>query len=83
MIEADWTSLVDEVWVTVVPEDAVIQRLKKRTGLSEAESRARIGAQLSTAERAKHAQVVINTDCTLEEVKAEVKRLWEKRLAGA
>ena len=77
LLEAGWTSLVDEVWVTVVSEDTVLRRLEKRTGLSEEEVLARIHSQLSTEERVRHADVVINTDCDLDEVKTKVKELWK------
>ena len=77
LIEAGWTSLVDEVWVTVVPEATVLKRLEGKVGLSKQESLARIRSQLSSAERVKHADVEINTDCSLDEVKLKVKELWE------
>ena len=32
LIEAKWTSLVDEVWVTAAPEDIVVQRVMARNG---------------------------------------------------
>ena len=78
LIEAGWTDLVDEVWVTAAPEERVIGRLQNRSGLDEEQARSRIRAQLSVEERARHADAVINTDCTIEETKAEVDRLWEK-----
>jgi len=51
LLEAGWSSLVDEVWVTVAPESAVLRRLTDRAGLSEAESLARIRSQLSSEEQ--------------------------------
>ena len=77
LLEAGWTSLVDEVWVTVAPESTVVRRLTERSGLSEQETLARIRSQLSSAERVKHADVVIDTDCTLDELRARVGELWE------
>jgi len=82
LIEAGWTSLVDKVWVTTAPEATVLKRLKKRGGLSEAESRARIHSQLPTEERLKYANVVIDTNCDLKELKAKVKELWQKFKTG-
>ncbi len=79
LIEAGWASLVDEVWVTVASESTVLRRLRERTGLSPAESLARIRSQLSSAERTKHAGVVIDTDCDYDEVRAKVGELWEAR----
>ena len=76
LVEAQWTGIVDEVWVTVAPEDTVLERLQNRTGLSEEQARARIRAQLSSEERARYADVVIDTDCDLSEVRTTVDELW-------
>ena len=78
LLEAGWTSLVDEVWVTVATEPTVLRRLQERVGLSKKESLARIRLQLSSEERINRADVVINTDCSLDEVKTRVRELWEK-----
>jgi dephospho-CoA kinase len=78
LIEANWTPLVDEVWVTTAPESVVLERLKKQRGLAEEQTLARIRSQLSNEERLKHADVVITNEGNLEEVKARVKELWVK-----
>jgi dephospho-CoA kinase len=80
LIEADWKDLVDTVWVTVAPEDVVLKRLRERGGLSEDQARARIGSQISSEERSKHADEIINTDCQLSEVGDRVEELWKKLL---
>lgn len=82
LIEANWTSIVDEVWVTVAAEATVLERLKEKLGLSELESLARIRTQLPSEERIKHADVVIDADCDLDELKAKVKQLWHRFQAG-
>lgn len=81
LIEAKWTDLADEVWVVVASEDNVVKRLKQQRGMSEKEILARIRSQLSTEERVKHADVVINNNGDIDEMKAKVKELWE-RLGG-
>ena len=78
LIEANWTPLVDEVWVTVASEPTVLRRLSERGGgLSEPEALARIRSQLSLEERVKRADVVINNDGNLDELKARVRELWQ------
>ncbi len=69
---------VDEVWVTFAPEPVVLKRMKEKSGMSEEQALARIRSQLSSEERLKHADVVIDTDCSLKELKARVKGLWGK-----
>ena len=78
LIEANWQSLVDEIWVTVTPEDTVIKRLKEQRGLDEEQTRARIRSQLANDERMKYADVLINNNGDLDEIGAEVKALWDK-----
>lgn len=82
LVEAGWGSMVDEVWVTSAPEPTVLRRLQERSGLSAAESLARIRAQLPAEERRKHADVIINTDCSLEELRDRVRELWRKTTEG-
>ncbi|MCK5576820.1 MAG: dephospho-CoA kinase [Dehalococcoidales bacterium] len=79
LIEARWTALVDELWVTVAPEDVVLKRLEQGMGLSHEEAEARIRAQLSQEEKVKHATAVIDTDCSLGELKGRVEGQWRQR----
>ena len=78
LVEAGWTSLVNEVWVTVASEATVLRRLRERTGLSEQEAKARIQTQLPNKERIKHTDIVIDTDCSFDELETKVKGLWLK-----
>ena len=67
---------VNEVWVTAAPESTVLQRTKGRSGLPEEQTLARIRSQLSAEERLKHADVVIDNDCSLDELRQRVGALW-------
>ncbi len=78
LLEANWTPLVDEVWVTVASESTVVQRTRERTGLPEEQIRARIHSQLSNEERTKQAKVVITNDGDLEELRVKVEELWQE-----
>jgi dephospho-CoA kinase len=78
MLENDKTWQVDEIWVTTANEKTVLNRLKARSGYAEEEAKTRIHAQLTSEERIKQARVVINTDCTLDELKVRVAAEWEK-----
>ena len=78
LIEAGWTSLVDEVWVAVASEAVVLKRLKEQRQMEAAQTLARIRSQLSSEERVKHADAVINNDGDLDEMKAKVRELWAR-----
>ena len=76
LIEASWATKVDQLWITTAAEATVLERLD-RTGLSYDETMARIRSQLADSERLKLADVVIDTDCSLDELKLKVSRLWQ------
>ena len=78
LVEAGWASLVDEVWVTTAPEPVILGRLEERTGMTEQESLARMRSLLTSEERLKHADTIIDTDCTLDELRKKVKELWHR-----
>ncbi|MBM3118149.1 MAG: dephospho-CoA kinase [Chloroflexi bacterium] len=76
LIEAGWTPLVNQVWVTTAPEATIIKRLKSSRGLTEEQIQTRLRSQMPQEEKAKQADVVINTDCPMDELKAKVAELW-------
>ncbi len=78
LIEAGWTSLVDEVWVTVAPRETVLKRLREREKLSREEAMSRIRSQMSRSERLKRADVVIDTNVSLDELRAKLTGLWRQ-----
>lgn len=77
MIEAGWQDMVDEVWVVTAPPDAARERLMERNGLSAEDADNRINSQISNDERIEHADLVISTDCSLEEVAGRVHEAWD------
>ena len=76
LLDVGWEARVDEVWVTVAAETTILKRLKARMGLSRDRALVRIRAQSPPADLASRADVVIDTDCSLEELRDEVARLW-------
>lgn len=72
LVEADWTPLVDQVWVVAVEPALARARLMSRNGLTAEQADARIAAQLTNEERAKHAQVVIENNGSLEDLEQRV-----------
>jgi len=78
LIEAKWTDLVDQVWVTITPADTVINRLVSQKGFTEEQARARIKSQTPIAQRAKNADVVIRNDADIDTIRKKVEGLWQK-----
>lgn len=76
LIEAGWTPLVDQIWVTTAPEATIVKRLTSSRGLTEQQILTRLRSQMPQEEKAKLAHVVINTDCPMDELKSKVTELW-------
>jgi len=62
---------------TVASESTVVERCSSRSGLSEVQARERISSQLSSEDRVRYADVVIDTDVSLNEVRQRVSEVWE------
>ena len=82
LIEAKWTPLVNEVWVTTAPEHDVVKQIQERNGLSEEAVRSRIASQMAQEERITHADVVIENAGDLTELKTKIQKLWNGRVAA-
>jgi dephospho-CoA kinase len=80
MLEAGRGGDFDELWVAAAPEDVALARLAARTGLSREEALTRLRSQLTDEERVRQADVVIDTDCTLDQLKESVAAEWRKLL---
>ena len=81
LIEADWLDIVDEVWLVLVSPDVARQRLIERNGLTGEQAEARIAAQLTNEQRRPYAQVVIENNGSLEELRRAVNDAWSKLAA--
>ena len=80
LIEANWTPLVNDVWVTVSPEADIIARLGERNNMDAATARSRINSQMPQSERVGYADAVIENNGTLEDLSAAVQDLWKSRV---
>ncbi len=80
MIEAGWTDLCDEVWVTQATEEDAISRLQARNSLTEEQAMQRIRSQLSNDEREDYADVLLKNTGTIEELRVRVGELWHARI---
>ena len=78
LIEANWTPLVDQVWVVTSEEEDVVSRLAARNNLNEESVRARIASQMPQAERVKHADVIISNEGDLAQLGSRVKKAWQE-----
>jgi dephospho-CoA kinase len=82
LIEADWVPITDQVWVVTVDPTIARQRVVERNGLTPEQADARINAQLTNADRVKHARVVIDNGGSLDELRHRVHDAWNALTAG-
>jgi dephospho-CoA kinase len=80
LIEANWQPLFDEIWLVRAPREQVVARIESQRGLKPEETEARIRAQLSDEERAKHATLTIENNGTREELREMLKEVWAEAL---
>ena len=80
LIEANWHPLFDEIWLVRASREQVVARIESQRGLKPAETEARIRAQLSDEERAKHSTLVIENNGSIEELRELLKTVWAEAL---
>jgi len=81
LIEANWMPIFDEIWLVTASRDRVIARVERDRGMKPEQTEARIKAQLPDQERQRYAKLIIRNEGTIEDLRAEVKRVWEAALA--
>jgi dephospho-CoA kinase len=74
---------LDGLVVVTAPEDVQLARLRLRDGMTEADARARIAAQLPVAEKLRHASFVIDNRGSEVDLAAQVDRLLAAMEAAA
>ena len=80
LIEAGWTDLVDEIWVTVAPEKDVVSRLMARNQLAYDDAISRVRSQLSDADKVIHATAVIENCGSLKDLCSRAGEIWDERI---
>lgn len=76
LVETNSPLVFDKVVTVSAPEEVRIARLMTNRGLSEAEARKRILSQATDSDREAVADYVIDSNCSLEELKQRAKVLW-------
>jgi dephospho-CoA kinase len=83
LVETGMDSAFDVLVVVSASPDTQIERLMRGRGMSEEAVRSRIVAQATPEARAEVADVLIENDGTVEELEAQVDRLWGDLTARA
>ena len=80
LVQAGWNDLTNEVWLVKAPAEQAAERVAEQRGMQTWEVMGRIAAQeqMVMAAEAK-AGVIIDNAGSLEELTAQVERLWSER----
>ncbi len=81
LVEAGWRSLVDEVWVTTCSTEVAVQRLKDRNGLPREAALERIHSQPPQQDRLWYADVVLDCNGTIDDLRILVTKIWNERMS--
>lgn len=76
LLESGMAESYDAIWVTMCSEQTQMARLMETRGLSREDALARVRAQAPQAEKVLCADVVVDTDGTLAETRAQVGAAW-------
>jgi len=82
LFESGLARLADAVVVVVASEQVQAERIAVRDSISTEQALARVRAQRPIEEMVKRADFVIRTDCSLEQVEAQVDRVWQTLVSG-
>jgi len=77
LFESGWEKFVNIVWTVEAPQSVIGQRVQRRSGMNQSDTRARIAAQLTRQERAERSDIVIENGTTLEDLRNQISKLWE------
>lgn len=80
LYEANWDKFADEVWVVRIDKQLQIERIQNRDKLTQKEAISRIEAQMPVEEKAKRADVVIDSSNTPEITCKLVEKIWNERI---
>jgi dephospho-CoA kinase len=82
LAEVGWRGLFDRLWVVSVSPATAVARVTATRGLTREEVERRIAAQMPDAERRRLADLVIENEGGVDQLRARVEEAW-KRLAGS
>ena len=80
LIEGEWYTMMDEVWLVYVNELTQIERLMSRNGFSKEDALARIKSQMRLDDKRSFADLIIDNNGTPQALTAQLDTIWSERL---
>ena len=80
LIEGEWYTMMDEVWLVYVNETTQIERLMSRNGYSKEDALARIKSQMRLDDKRSYADVIIDNNGTPRDLTEQLNTIWSERI---
>ena len=80
LIEGEWYTMMDEVWLVYVNETTQIERLMSRNGYTREDALARINSQMRLDDKRAYADIIVDNNGTPQELIAHLDTIWSERL---
>ena len=80
LIEGEWYTMMDEVWLVYVNESIQIERLMSRNRFSKEDALARIKSQMRLDDKRSFADLIIDNNGTPQALTAQLDTIWSERL---
>ena len=80
LIEGEWYTMMDEVWLIYINELIQIERLMSRNGLTKEDAIARIKSQMRLDDKRSYADVIIDNNGTPQTLEAQLDTIFSDRI---
>ena len=80
LIEGEWYTMMDEVWLVYVNETTQIERLMSRNGYTREDALARINSQMRLDDKRAYADVIIDNNGTPHDLTVQLDTIWNERI---
>ena len=80
LVEGEWYTMMDEVWLVYVNESIQIERLMSRNRFSKEDALARIKSQMRLDDKRSFADLIIDNNGTPQALTAQLDTIWSERL---
>ena len=80
LIEGEWYTMMDEVWLVYVNETTQIERLMNRNGYTREDAIARINSQMRLDDKRAYTDIIIDNNGTPHDLIVQLNTIWNERI---
>ena len=80
LIEGEWYTMMDEVWLVYVNETTQIERLMSRNGYTREDAIARINSQMRLDDKRAYADIIVDNNGTPHDLTVQLNTIWNERI---